>query len=128
MNFVCCVALFGFNRAILSARSLFAEIQDFIDLPVGALSLQFLFFDGLNFAESYLNIVNFIGNLFEMAGQLQITVDNLQTQFSAVQAAIDGNANSSLFKQPLFNGLPNKDVNFHNFTVGQMQKKLGALP
>ena len=46
-----------------------------------------------------------------MVGQLQITVDNLQTQFSAVQAAIDGNANSSLFKQPLFNGLPNKDVN-----------------
>ena len=71
-----------------------------------------------------------------MAEQLQITVDNLQTQLSAVQAAIDGNTNSSLFKQPPFNGLPNEDVNewlakfdrLSKFYSWSNAKKLGALP
>ena len=35
-----------------------------------------------------------------MMEQLQSTVDNMQTQLSTVQAAIDGNTHSSLFKQP----------------------------
>ena len=70
-----------------------------------------------------------------MAEQLRITVDNLQTQLSAVQAAIDGNTNSSLFKQPPFNGLPNEDVNewlakfdrLSKFYSWSNAKKLGAL-
>ena len=70
-----------------------------------------------------------------MAEQLQLTVDNLQTQLSAVQAAIGGNANSSLFKQPPFNGLPKEDINewlakfdrLSKFYSWSNAKKLGAL-
>ncbi len=68
--------------------------------------------------------------------QIEATVTNLQTQLTAVQAALDGNSNSGLFKQPTFSGLPNEDVNewvikfdrlskFYNWSNA---KKLGALP
>ena len=64
------------------------------------------------------------------------TVNNLQTQLTAVQAALDGNSNSGLFKHPMFNGLPNEDVNewlakfdrLSKFYSWSNAKKLGALP
>ena len=63
-------------------------------------------------------------------------VNNLQTQLTAVQAALDGSSTSSLFKHPMFNGHPNEDVyewlakfdrisKFYNWSNA---KKLGAVP
>ena len=64
------------------------------------------------------------------------TVNNVQTQVTAVQAALDGNSNSGLFMHPMFNGLPNEDVNewlakFDRLSIvysWSNAKKLGALP
>ena len=71
-----------------------------------------------------------------MTEQLQSTVDNLQTQLSAVQAAIDGSTNSSLFKQPPFNGFKTEDINEWLAKFEKLSKlyswtnakRLGALP
>ena len=71
-----------------------------------------------------------------MMEQLQSTVDTLQTQLSAVQAAIDGNTKSSLFTKPPFNGYPTKDINewlanfdrLSTFYSWTNTKRLSALP
>ena len=73
--------------------------------------------------------------VFKMA-EIGDQVSELQSQMTAVQAALEGNAQSSLFKQPPFHGFPNEDVNewllkyeriskFYNWSNA---KKLGALP
>ena len=63
-------------------------------------------------------------------------VIELQTQMTAVQAALEGNAQSGLFRQPPFHGFPNEDVNewllkferLSKFYGWSNAKKLGALP
>ena len=42
---------------------------------------------------------------------MEATVNELQTQLTAVQATLEGNLQSSLFQLHSFNGLPNKDIN-----------------
>ena len=42
---------------------------------------------------------------------MEATVNELQTQFSAVQAALEGNLQSVLFQLHSFNGLLNEDIN-----------------
>ena len=67
---------------------------------------------------------------------MEATVNELQTQLSAVQAALEGNLQSGLFQLHSFNGLPNEDINewlsrfealakFHSWSNA---KKLNALP
>ena len=67
---------------------------------------------------------------------MEATVNELQTQLSAVQAALEGNLQSGLFQLHSFNGLPNEDINewlsrfetlakFHGWSNA---KKLNALP
>ena len=47
----------------------------------------------------------------------QIVVHELQNQMSAMQAALEGNSQASLFKPKMFNGFPSEDVNewLHQF-------------
>ena len=47
----------------------------------------------------------------------QIAVHELQNQTSAMQAALEGNSQASLFKPKIFNGFPSEDVNewLHQF-------------
>ena len=68
--------------------------------------------------------------------EVAATVNELQTQMTAIQAALEGNAQSGLFRQAPFCGGPNENVNewltkferlskFYNWSNA---KKLGALP
>ena len=68
--------------------------------------------------------------------EVAATVNELQTQMTAIQAASEGNAQSGLFRQAPFCGGPNENVNewltkferlskFYNWSNA---KKLGALP
>ena len=67
--------------------------------------------------------------------QFEATVNELQTQMTAVQAAIEGNSQSSLFKPRPFSGSPSEDVNewlskferFSRFYSWSNAKKLGAV-
>ena len=67
--------------------------------------------------------------------EVEATVQELQTQLTAVQAAIEGNSQSSIFKPRSFSGLPSEDVNewlgkferFSKFYNWSNAKKLGAL-
>ena len=67
--------------------------------------------------------------------EVEATVQELQTQLTAVQAAIEGNSQSSLFKPRSLSGLPSEDVNewlgkferFSKFYNWSNAKKLGAL-
>ena len=47
----------------------------------------------------------------------QTAVHELQNQMSAMQAALEGNSQASLFKLKMFNGFPSEDVNelLHQF-------------
>ena len=68
--------------------------------------------------------------------EVAATVNELQTQMTAIQAALEGNAQSGLFRQAPFCGGPNENVHewltkferlskFYNWSNA---KKLGALP
>ena len=67
---------------------------------------------------------------------MEEVVSEIQTQLTAVQAALEGNTQSGLFQLRSFNGLPNEDINewlsrfetlakFHNWSQA---KRLNALP
>ena len=67
---------------------------------------------------------------------MEATVNELQTQLTAVQAALEGNLQPSLFQLHSFNGLPNEDINewlsrfetlakFHGWSN---TKRFNALP
>ena len=65
----------------------------------------------------------------------QISVHELQSQMSAMQAALEGNSQSSLFKPKMFNGFPTEDVNewllqferYSKFYSWSNQKRLNAI-
>ena len=65
----------------------------------------------------------------------QATVNELQNQMTAMQAAFEGNSQASLFKPRSFNGFPNEDVNewlskfdrFAKFYNWSNAKRLGAI-
>ena len=67
--------------------------------------------------------------------QFEETVNNLQTQLTAVQAAIEGNSQGSIFKPKTFSGALNEDINewlskferFAKFYSWGAAKKLGAM-
>ena len=67
---------------------------------------------------------------------MEATVEELQNRVSAMQAALEGNAQSGLFKQPPFSGFQNEDVNewvvkfnrLARFYGWGNAKKLSALP
>ena len=48
----------------------------------------------------------------------QIAVHELQNQMSAMQAALEGNSQASLFKPKIFNGFPSEDVNEARHSLG----------
>ena len=67
---------------------------------------------------------------------MEATVEELQNRVSALQSALEGNAQSGLFKQPPFSGFQNEDVNewvvkfnrLARFYGWGNAKKLSALP
>ena len=67
---------------------------------------------------------------------MEATVQELQERVTAMQAALEGNAQSGLFKQPPFSGYQTEDVNewiakfnrLARFYGWSNAKKLGALP
>ena len=66
---------------------------------------------------------------------MNATVNELQTQMTAVQAALEGTGQASLFKPRPFSGLPSEDINewlmkferFAKFYNWSNAKKLGAM-
>ena len=66
---------------------------------------------------------------------INATVNELQTQMTAVQAALEGTGQASLFKPRPFSGLPSEDINewlmkferFVKFYNWSNAKKLGAM-
>ena len=67
--------------------------------------------------------------------EMHVTVNALQTQMTAVQAALEGTGQASLFKPRPFSGLPIEDINewlmkferFAKFYSWSNAKKLGAM-
>ena len=70
-----------------------------------------------------------------MAEGLEAAVNEIQTQMIAVQAAIEGNSQTNMFKPRPFSGFQNEDVNkwvsrfqrFGKFYHWSNNKKLGAI-
>ena len=66
--------------------------------------------------------------------EIEATVNNLQTQLTAVQAAIEGSSQASIFKPRPFTGALNEDINewlakfdrFAKFYNWGAAKKLGV--